>query len=172
MKQKPLLDDKLSATSFFAQLREKMQGPIVRKRSPSPPPVITIPDDVIGQHSQSSVTEIVLDEDEGEKKGENEHPKPAPSTADAVDGDRARSHHVNSQKVARVPFESVSVNNGASDLMHLPFPPGTELVHPMFGQTTLLDPLKILPITPQKKTVSITRDLPMPPGKFYPTIIK
>jgi len=119
--------------------------------------------------SQTSITEIVIDDDEGGgKKGENQRPQATPTSVDVLDGDQGKSlAFVNNGKLGRAPFESVSVNGGCEQtaLMQLPFPPGADLHRSPYPQAQLLmDPLKHL--TLQKKPVNLTRDLPMPTRKL------
>jgi len=175
MKPKDKLDDKLSATSFFAKLREKTLGPLVRKRSPTPPPVIFIQED---GHSQSSITEITLDESPIDISSP---PFPPP---DDVDGDKSRTAHYvtpsepQSSKYSHPPLppnpaESNNLNGGS--MMQLPFLPGMDSkLTPLMAlsnaqaasyNSNSQDGFPSDSRRARVKNVSITKDLPMPPGK-------
>ena len=200
-KPKDKLDDKLSATSFFAKLREKMQGPMPKKRSPSPEPVIFIPEDA---QSQSSITEIIID-------GSPTVISPQAS-CDAIDGDKSRICMVipaesNGQirNFSSIPSAGSNTDGSMADvssmngtgLMHLPFPPGVDRndvnAKPLVPTITVnnvnikanfnfntnsqdgsgfqLDSSSKLVPKVRNKNVSITKDLPMPPGNLVCYVI-
>jgi hypothetical protein len=132
----------MEATSFFAQLRRGKHGPIPRERSPSPvpgPEIVTIGDDQ--SNSNNSITMIPPNEN----KDSSSDNKPV-------------------------------INNSSMGLMNLPFPPGMEGIN---KKTALLPPhVKLYDNLlgasealksnlKNQKVVSITRDLPMPPGKNH-----
>jgi len=167
----PVTMGQMDATSFFAQLRRGRHGPIPRERSPSPIPVIV---------DNSSNPEVVtLDDGQDESKSSND----APTSKDAVDGDGSKVSNKEPTTAAAV-LKNSSGNTGispAANLMQLPFPPGMEgmknsqAAGTASGSTSrqvsnaqlalygnLIGASEAL--LKKHKVMSITKDLPMPPG--------
>lgn len=155
----------MEATSFFAQLRRGKHGPIPRERSPSPVPVVVPPT------QNGTIDERPVDHSAGQG-----------SSKDKRDGDGSNKH---GSKAKEPPTHSTkstedqtittkSNNVPPTGLMNLPFPPGVDKPGPgvpasipsahMTLYDNLLGASEALKKSIKNQKVSITKDLPMPPG--------
>lgn len=130
----------MEATSFFAQLRRGMHGPIPRERSPSPVPQPAI--------------EVVTVKDEVKME------------TDAADGDlEKRKVAVNQNSANDSQEKSVHKVPKGVGLMNLPFPPGMEAINKAMNMKLYDNLIGATEALKKNQKVSITKDLPMPPGK-------
>lgn len=148
----------MEATSFFAQLRRGKHGPIPRERSPSPVPIQEDP----------SPPEIVTIGD-----GSDDQSNSMGSAIDVLDADATTNSRSTKSSDPEKPVINNSILTPALGLMNLPFPPGMEgmnknnvgILPPHLKlYDNLLGASEALKISMKKQKVSITKDLPMPPG--------
>jgi hypothetical protein len=159
----PVTMGQMDATSFFAQLRRGRHGPIPRERSPSPLPVIVVPD-------ENKNPEVFTIED-----GQDESNSDKATPVDTIDGDGSRSAPGDKSQLGNA-MKTSGTNNFSpvANLMQLPFPPGMEGMkgsNPSQNASRQVSSAQlalygnIIGIGAKQKVMSITKDLPMPPGK-------
>jgi hypothetical protein len=148
----------MEATSFFAQLRRETHGPMPRERSPSPVPAP--PPDVVTINDGSN--------------NSNDVPK-GNRSKDSVDRNSSRKNHSRKEGPDHKKSRSSSIPSGPM-APNLPLPPGMERITSEPGANpistehfalydNLLGANEVLKNSLKNQKVSITRDLPMPPGK-------
>lgn len=164
--------DKVVATSYFASLRNKMLGS--NKKSPSPVQVINISEDSPGSLN-SSVTELTPT-----VEGDN------PTTRQRQPMDEESRSNFTIGTMGYIPQEGQGYNVNGASLMQLPFPPGIDREGLGNAKDISPSPMSLssgnnsdnsadfsisIPAPPRTsqnkhKIMSITKDLPMPPGKI------
>ncbi|CAG7831840.1 unnamed protein product, partial [Allacma fusca] len=153
--KKSSLEDKLSATTFFAELLRQKQGPVIKEKSPSPIPVITLEgSDEPEVPEQAEVT--ILDEDM-----EIETPPPEndrPSGIDSVD-----HRIISNNSEIHVGAKMHNLTEGVDTSLLKGFDNSFHNIHMHTVKANNINDFVIQPSASTIPQLSITKDLPMPP---------
>lgn len=186
--------EKMEATSFFAQLRRGRHGPIPRERSPSPLPVVCLAEDNIPKNPEVVTIDDVEDKTptskdvpDGDASSSQNKNRPRVNNSNSQQSSGGQQNKAPLKDINNSGDSNVIKNNNfpAAGLMQLPFPPGMDGIKNNAANNTggppgqannihftlydnLLGASEALKNSMKKqKVMSITKDLPMPPGKIY-----
>ena len=164
--------EKLSATSFFAQLVRERHG-VTKEPSPSPPMIIDL-------DSNSGTPVVIVPPGDDSNLTPRLGPGPPPPSEDALDGEVKAKISIlipPKSKLSTPSYLDGKVNNENTNPMQLPLPPGTSVPTPHHGKKhasvvsgrTLYENIsgasEALRNSLSHK-FSITKDLPMPSSKY------